>query len=113
MRLPCSYIWDNVSSTWIYKNKEMYYYSVESETNTNVFSNLTNNSCIIANPVKDEISIPFSDENAIFELYNLQGQKILSDKTNKSINVKNIVPGLYKYVISSEKYYCSGSIVIK
>lgn len=67
------------------------------------------------NPVNDQISIhPRSDETYLFNLYDITGKCVLSQKFDSAteINVSAYTEGIYIYTIRTENFYQNGKLVI-
>lgn len=67
---------------------------------------------VFPNPVSNKLFLEnFNDENFNVEIYSLEGQLILKEISNNSINTSKIKPGIYFYKIYSENKSAFGKII--
>ena len=76
---------------------------------------------LLQNPVKDQLKISIQQEfgaDVYLEIFNLQGVSVLQqsgikpEKRITEVNVSSLVPGIYIYLIRSEKLSESGKFII-
>ncbi len=93
-----------------YRNIEFYY----SQTSDNLYFS-SKNTPIYPNPAKESIQINYPDElsQALFELYDINGKKIISLTTNKdeSIHINTLANGIYVYRIQFDSYEKTGKLI--
>lgn len=89
-----------VNNDWVLKSKADFYYSEQDVTGVN---ETTKNSFILyPNPAKNTVTIAIDGLKGLFEIFNLQGSKVLSNiLTNWSkVNVESLNRGTYIFKIS-------------
>lgn len=107
-----SYNWDQATEDWVLGNKTIYYYS-------DINASLPNNSQtpiinLYPNPVTDYLTINCgSYPQVTFELFDLQGRKLMSKVVNNSetINMTELNNGTYVYQLLMDNKKQSGKIV--
>ncbi len=108
-----SYDWDYGIEEWGNSYKSIYYYTEGNSTGVNDLGN--NISKIYPNPVAKYLmfSIAGNNTNATFELFDLQGQKLLSKEVNSNerINLKNMDTGMYIYRINVDGNKQTGKLI--
>ncbi len=96
--------------------KRNYYYSMH------VFSAIdtekeTQSSFVYPSPFTDKLSFQLNNTNNqyVFELFNFQGQKVLSQRVmhSESINVANLPSGVYLYTLSLDNKVIKGKLIKK
>ncbi|PTB96920.1 hypothetical protein C9994_05200 [Marivirga lumbricoides] len=97
-----------------YRNVEFYYSPIDVKVTDND-DFLSENISIYPNPAMESIHINYPNEFArvLFELYDINGKKIISTSVNKaeSIDISTLRKGLYLYHIRSDKYKSVGRLI--
>ncbi len=113
--IPTNYIrysWDSKSDGW--KPSSMYTYKYSTQEITSLVSSQAG-SMIYPNPATEYINIriPERKEHVSFELFDLQGKKIMEKyvENQGSVDMANLNSGVYFYTLSAENYYHKGKIV--
>lgn len=92
-----------------------YYYSIHTTTSSSYKKLET--TAMYPNPFSDQISFSLNDSNkqVVFELFNLQGRKVLSKRISgsESINTSNLDSGIYIYNLLLDGKMQSGKLVKK
>lgn len=116
MNKPTEYTysgWDSDLEDWIAAYKSIYYYSEDNSTNVNELGKEI--SKIYPNPVAENLtlSIAGNNANATFDLFDLQGRKLLSKvvNNNERISLKNMDSGMYIYRINVNGNKQTGKLI--
>ena len=105
------------------KHLKIYNYALEQADITSLYtnntlssSNFTQNNLEVAlypNPVRDILNIEIENDIQSIEIYNIQGQKVLSSN-QKQINVSDLATGMYMVRIQDiDNNIATKKIVIK
>lgn len=110
-----NYNWNIENSEWVESSKFEFFYS---EQNVNAINNLPDDFLqIYPNPANDIINIDLNNlsENMIFELFDIQGRKVLSAylDNNKEISVKHLNSGVFFYKIADNSVILNGKLIIE
>ncbi len=94
-------------------NETAYFYSTN-ET-TSVFSpDFTSKVVVYPNPASDyvQVDLPENVPHAMFELYHVNGQKVMSElvNSNESVSLENLNRGLYLYRIRLASQFICGKL---
>ncbi len=106
--------WDKDINDWVY-NKVLYYYSEQ------ITSTINKNSIILSavypNPFSQQLtfSFPENPNQITFELFNMQGHKIITKevRNNETINVETLSNGVYLYNLFTDGKKHSGKLMKK
>ena len=106
-----SYYYDGIS----YVCKTNYYYSIH--TFTSVFDIETVSPVFYPNPFNDQLSIQLNNNHnyVLFELFNFQGQKVMSKHVlnSETISVASLASGVYFYQLSLDNKTHNGKLIKK
>jgi len=106
-----SYYYDGIP----YILKTNYYYSIHSLTSIN--SNpYIKKEVVYPNPFNDQLSFQLNNNNQfVFELFNFQGQKVLSKwvQNSETIDVVSLPQGVYLYTLSLDNNIYRGKLIKK
>ena len=104
--------WNKNNSSWSISYRETYYYD---ENTTNLVNNVDEIDVnLYPNPVKDNLYIEHTLDNASFSLYNLSGKEVMNiNIINNQVSLQNIPSGLYMYMIKSNGNTKSGKLIKK
>jgi hypothetical protein len=112
LTIRIQYGWDSEINDWKLVEKCFYYYNV---VQTAINKKSAQNLLMYPNPAKEFISIQSDKpiENSRFELFNMQGQKVLYKElsTGKNISLKELTPGLYFYTITIDGELQCGKLI--
>lgn len=107
--------WDEASSSWLESMKGTFFYSSQDITSTNEPMPLQG--LVNPNPASDyfTVTLPNGCTEAIIQLYDIQGQKILESKIteNYKIDVRSCKPGIYFYKLRVNGKAETGKLVKK
>lgn len=106
-------VWDQTSNDWSINYKNTFYYS---EQNTTPIADLNKGEFnVYPNPVSDILSVKYPDHYSLitFELYDLQGRKLMSTeiKSNEPISLKGIHKGMYIYYLITDGQKHKGKLI--
>ncbi len=94
-----------------------YYYSPIFVTGTDSYDFISESINIYPNPAKESIHINYPSEHTrtLFELYDINGKKIISSNINKaeSIDINTLRKGVYIYRIKFDQYEKVGKLIKK
>lgn len=112
--LSCEgYEWDSASNGWHQDYEEMYYYSEKSTSINEMFEG--SSSGIFPNPFSDVLSFSFPDHygQITFELFDLQGRKLMSKTVHEgeTIHAAALKSGIYLYNLYFDGERQSGKII--
>lgn len=107
------YMWDDSNNNWVNHRKIIYHYSEQEVGN---ISNIAREKIsLYPNPVFECLNFSFTGKNnsAVFELYDIQGRKLLTKKinNNEQINLDFLNRGLYLYNIYIDGNNNSGKLI--
>lgn len=108
--------WDKDSNEWIKAQKNTYYYSSLIATGVSEITSI-NNVKVYPNPTSD--FVVFDLENsvspALVDIYNLHGQKLISQKlsNNNKLSLNQLKNGIYIYVLTQGAEINKGKILKK
>lgn len=92
-----------------------YYYSIHSTTSS--IDKKLEATTIYPNPFSDQLSFHLNNNSnqAVFELFNLQGRKVMSKRISgsESINTSNLNSGIYIYILLLDGKMQSGKLMKK
>ncbi len=102
-----NYYYDTSSSLWILDGEQIYYYSVVSSVLEIEFNK--NKVTVFPNPSRGDVTVEYNmpqQGETYFDLYNVLGVKVLSERldlyNNKSIRLKGLEEGVYIYNLRVE-----------
>ena len=108
-----SFYWDEVSNNWNNNSRSTFYYS--DQTINSVEQINRNISKIYPNPVKSLLSFSFSEnvDNVTFELFDIQGRKIMTKviKNDDQVNMQELNDGIYFYRLINANKIQTGKLV--
>lgn len=91
-----------------------FYYSSIETTGANKY--FTSSISVYPNPATDIITLNMNDEvgRSVFELYNLQGKKVMREELKQStaIDVSAVSQGTYFYLITNENEVAKGKLIV-
>lgn len=107
------YEWNNDTKQWIYNYQITLNYSEVNVTSASILN--TELSKVYPNPCSESISFGFPDSNSQinFELFDLQGRKLLSKAigSNEKVNMEGLRSGIYLYKLNVDGKVQSGKLV--
>ena len=108
-----SHYWNTTTNSWDNGYKYFFYYSDTSGINELSDNNIK----LYPNPVNNDLNINFENNigPAIFEVFNMQGTKLLTQKvsTKDQIHLNYLHSGVYLYTITIDGKIKSGKIIKK
>ena len=108
------FLWDDAANSWGQLNKKsIFYYS-----DTSAINELSDNNInLYPNPVSSDLNIYLKNNSgqALFELFDMQGHKLLSRKVYEKdqINLNGLSSGVYLYTIMIDGGKKSGKLIKK
>lgn len=109
------YVWDINTNKWLPEAKTQFIYSPINVTSVNPLN--AEISSVYPNPCSESVSfsIPGSNSQINFELFDLQGRQLLSKAfgTNEKVNMEGFRSGMYLYKLNIDGKIQSGKLVKK
>ncbi len=98
--------------------KTTYYYSIHLVNSIHTANDLESKSPVVyPNPFTNQLSIRLNNTNsqAVFELFDAQGRKVLSTcvQNSETIDLTNIARGVYFYTLSKDNNLHRGKLIKK
>jgi antitoxin component YwqK of YwqJK toxin-antitoxin module len=107
--------WETISGQWLNEESYTLYYSEQQVTSTS--STILNEISVYPNPVSDylTVNIPANNRQFSFELYDLQGRKVLSKLiiNDERISLQGLNKGVYFYHITDHQKSHKGKLIKK
>jgi hypothetical protein len=111
LKIDSYFEWDFSNSTWVLLNKTTYIYSEQIVINTE--DNKLEGVSFYPNPVESSLSIRNQKGAGIFELFNVQGQKIIHQEVvgDAQVDLSQQMPGFYFYKMTIGGKSATGKLV--
>jgi hypothetical protein len=101
------------SGAWVFNDIATYYYSEQEVVGIN--ETTKGGYKLYPNPAKNTVTLLSGGSSELFEIYNLQGVKLLSTSLSKGnqINIENLNKGTYIYKVNGHQGSVSGKLIKK